>query len=260
MVGRASPSADRGGVGSVYRRTGGREKGSRHRDPQSLEACEGARGDSRRDSSEQHHHDRPDRGRKNRDCASVGAAVGGSLRKGRGVQVYRSRVCGARCGIHGSRPCGCGRQHGAQRARGRRVSHGGEARRRTVARPASATPGEEADAIPKCLSITGNAACHDRTGLVRRFSVGRSAAGRWGYTRARRPRGTAPTHARETPQAPEGREARRPGGRGRGLRASDSNVRDHAVSTRHGGPRHQPGRNAARHAAQANQETSAQDQ
>ena len=46
-----------------------------------------------RDHAEEHHHDRPDRRRQDRDRPAPGAAGQGALRQGRGHQVHRGRLC-----------------------------------------------------------------------------------------------------------------------------------------------------------------------
>ena len=64
---------------------------------------------------QEHPDDRPDRGRQNGTGAALGQAGQFAVSQGGGQQVHRSRLCGARRGIHDPRSGGDRHRYGARR-------------------------------------------------------------------------------------------------------------------------------------------------
>src|SRR5213080_3431591 len=72
-------------------------------DPQPLAPLPGAGGHPRRDPSQQHHHDRAHGGGEDRDRAPARAPRRRAVPQGRGVEVHRGRLRGARRRVDGAR-------------------------------------------------------------------------------------------------------------------------------------------------------------
>ncbi len=84
----------------------------RDRAAQPLAAPAGARGAARRDRAQEHHHDRADRRRKDRDLAPARQARAGAVHQGRGLEVHRGRLRRARRRVDHPRPRRAGDRHG----------------------------------------------------------------------------------------------------------------------------------------------------
>ena len=78
------------------------------------------RGSARRDRAEEHHHDRTDRRREDRDLAPPRQARAGAVPQGRGLEVHRGRLRRPRRRVDDPRPGRARHQHGARRRSGRR--------------------------------------------------------------------------------------------------------------------------------------------
>ena len=171
----------------LHRRPARRQARGRDRAAQPLAAPAGAGGPARRDRAQEHHHDRPDRRREDRDLAPPREARAGAVPQGRGVEVHRGRLRRPRRRVDRPRPRRARDQHGARRRRRRRSS----ARARELA--------EE-----RLLDLL----------LPSRTDAGSPAASRRDAADAERRHA-----ARSSPHAARG-QARRPHGRARGHQAA----------------------------------------
>ena len=95
-------------------------------------------GTGRRNHSQEHHHDRPDRRGQNRDRPPPGQAGQFAVPESRGLEVHRSRLRGPRCRVHDPRSGRDRHRQCARREAGRRRRQGRTERRRAAARHSAA--------------------------------------------------------------------------------------------------------------------------
>ena len=111
----AHAGEDRRGARPLHRRPARRQARGRDRAAQPLAPPAGRGRAARRDRAEEHHHDRPDRRREDRDRAPPRQARARAVRQGRGVQVHRGRLRRPRRRLDRPRPRRGRGQAGARR-------------------------------------------------------------------------------------------------------------------------------------------------
>jgi len=135
---RVNTEKDRLRARSVHRRPGGGQEGRGDRAAQPLEASECPAGPARRDRPEEHHHDRPYGRRQDGDRPEAREAGQLAVSQDRGLEVHRSGLRGARCGLHDPRSHGDRRGHGEAGGDGERPGKGEGDGRGPRPRPAAA--------------------------------------------------------------------------------------------------------------------------
>ena len=162
----------------LHRRAAQRQARGRDRAAQPLAPPAGARGAARRDRAEEHHHDRPDRRREDRDLAPPRQARAGAVPQGRGLEVHRGRLRRPRRRVDHPRPRRAGDQAWCKDEEQEKVAAAGaRARRGAPARPAAAAArrraphpadGRRADAGDDASAHARQAAPHAARGQARR--------------------------------------------------------------------------------------------
>ena len=132
-----TPARDRLRARPLHRRPARRQARGRDRAAQPLAPAAGARRAARRDRAQEHHHDRPDRRREDRDRAPPGQAGAGALHQGRGLEVHRGRLRRAATSSRSSATSSeLAIEHGARGGEREGAGRGARGRRGAPARPA----------------------------------------------------------------------------------------------------------------------------